>query len=322
MIYIVYGDDDFRKSQEIATLKHELLSPGLEALNYSELKKPNIAELISTISVPAFASGMKVILIKEASFLEQKCEDKDGEKILAALEDLPESNCVIFDNKKILGTLKLVKKIKKFDQRLCKIRECKSFAPWETGIAAEWLMTISGKNKAIKCKLDKSTAEFFAEHIGSSDSANLFSELQRLALLNEEISKELIEKECKSKNDLFKFCKLLAAGSRNQAQEELQKLKRDEQINLGTLAAMEGSISLYYKLKLLEQSREAEYRNKDAQAKFLGVSPGRLYFLKQESAAMRTEQLESLRKNILKIERKVKSGKQDLSQALSLLVHS
>lgn len=330
MIYLLYGEDQFRRQLKLSELKHELLEPGFESMNLAELSNPSITEVYEASNTSPFGLGEKLIIINDPKFLENKQDDKDVKSLLEGIKELPDQVTLVFNAKKALGTLKLVKEIKKLAGVT---EEYKIFNPWETKQAAAWLMDISKnlnsynhiengstEEKEIKAKstsINIETAEFLADYLGT-DSSALFNELNRLATLSEKITVDLIKQECRPKHDIFKFAKELSSGNRSKANLELNKIIKSKEVNIGLLAALQTTVSRYLKLKLLEQTR----LSKDEQAKVLAVSPGRLYYMKQEVGPMKVSTLEKLNNKLAETERKVKQGRVDLETALKLTVAS
>ncbi len=307
MIFIIHGSDIFRRDLALGKLRAELVEPGLESMNYSSLERPNTASLISAISTPGFG-GRRVTLVREMSQLESKLEDENElTLILEALTNMPEDSVLIVTNKKVLGTIKLVKELKKLSE--VKFHEFNEFNDWEAGKAAEWILSLK------EFKINKTTAQFFAEHIGCNDSSQLYSELQRLSTLSGNITEELIETECRARDDVFKLARELALGKRDSSVLELRKLINNDELHLGALAAISSSINRFLKLKLIETS--PAHRGQEAQ--LLGISPGRLHFMRQEAAPMQVDKLEALSERLLSIERGVKTGKLKLETELRVL---
>ena len=307
MIFIIHGSDNFRRDLAVTKLRSELVEPGLESLNFNSIERPNTAALISAISTPGFG-GRRVVLVREMSQLESKLEDaSEMELILEALTNMPEDSVLIVSNKKVLGTIKLVKELKKLSE--VKFHEFTEFNDWEAGKAAEWILSLK------EFKINKVTAEFFAEHVGCSNSSQLYSELQRLSTLAGEITEELIIEECRARDDVFKLARELALSKRDSAVTELRKLIANDELHLGTLAAISSTINRYLKFKLIEKSPA----HRGQEAEILGISPGRLYYLKQEVAPMSEARLEKLSEELLDIERKVKTGRIQLETATRIL---
>jgi len=316
MIYIVHGSDGFRRQLQLEQFKKQYLEPGMEALNFSQLKNPDLMDFISSVGTVGFGFGTKLIVIKEFSFLESKADDKEVESIIQSLEQVPENTVLVFENEKISGTIKLVKNLKgKTDS--VQFLEVNKFNSWDTKPAATWLVEFSRQDSSRQA-LDYLTAEYLVEQVGSEDSGKLHSELNRLYTISSTINQDLINKECNARHDIFKFIRHLAEGKVTEANKELRKIIAVKEANLGLLALSETSISRYLKLKLAEQ----EGRSQNQMAELLGISPGRLYYQKQEASKMKVPHLEKLLDKVLDYERSVKTGKYNIEQALKLLVNA
>lgn len=314
MIYLLHGEDGFRRELKIAQLRKELVDPSWESTNLIELNNPSVVEFCDNAATCPFGFGERLVIINDAKFLTKKEEEETVSSILETLDNLPDRVTVIFNSKKILGTVKLVKAIKKISE----IIECKEFAPWETKDSANWLIGLSKdlKKEGIDVQLNYETAEFMVEYLGT-ESSKLYSEIKRLATLKPQISIELIQKECKAKYDIFKFARSIAEGNRSIAQEELSKIIENDEAHIGLLSSLQTNIGKYLKSKLILQERKPEAE----QAKQLGISPGRLYYLKKEIGSMDFSRLESLNSELTSIERRVKQGKSKVDLSLKLLIN-
>lgn len=311
-IYILSGKDHFRRKLKLDALKKEHVQPGMEALCFASLKNPDLPDFQAAVQSPGFGMGSKVILINDFKLLENKSTDKEVEMVISCLENLPENVILIFNSDKVSGTIKLVKQIKKqFKDQLEQI-DFKIFTPWETKEAAHWLMSTKIADIDIAC------AEHLAEHIGCEESGKLVSELERLSTLGKKITRELINKECKGRHDVFKFIAKLAVGSTPAANSELQKLIDEKELHLGTLSVLQSSLSKYLKLKYAEK----QGMNQNQQAEVIGISPQRLYYQRKECAPMKIEFLESLLDKTYQQEKNIKSGKLTVENAFRVLVNS
>ncbi len=292
----------------------------MEGFNFNQATNPALMDFLNLIQTPAWGTSHKLILIQDFKFLENKAEDDEVEQIQSALAASPENVIVVFDSDKISGTIKLIKQIKAKLNNV-QFEEFKEFSPWDTKQAASWTSDVHaeilGDDKSIPV-LRGATAEYFIEHIGAEDSSKIYSELKRLSTLGKPITEELINEECRSRHDIFKFVKELAYGNTSSANHELEKIILSKEAHLGLVAIMETTLSRYLKFKLSEQERYSQ----DEQASLLGISPGRLYYQKQECARMNISHLEKLLEQTLDTERKVKTGKMPLERALRVMVNT
>lgn len=311
VIFIISGKDSFRKQLRLDQLKHKYLEPGMESLSLLVLEDPELRDFISAVKTPGFGLGSKLIIIKNFKFLENKSEDKEVDEILTTLASLPEGIILVFDSEKVTGTIKLVKNLKTKFKSTIELEDFTPFTPWDTKSPAAWLC------KAFS-ELDMQNAEYFVEQVGAEDSGKMYSEMKRLMMRDSKITKELIDKECASKTDIFKFTRLVAEGKLEAANKELNKIILAKEAHLGLIAMMETSVSRYLKLKLAQDER----RSTEEKARILGVSPGRLYHQEQEVSKMQTPYLERLLSKTLNAERDVKRGRMPVENALRYLVNS
>ena len=333
MIYFLSGKDSFRKQLRIEELKKQYIEPGMESLSINlingkgyealetviedgeEVTKPvfnnfQLSDFVSDLKTPGFGFGNKLIIIKDFSYLEHKA-DKDSEVdvILDTLAGLPENTVLIFDSEKISGTIKLVKNIKTQLKTIVKFEDFTTFTTWDEEKSHTWL-------NRILPEFGLENSQYLVEQLGAEDTSKLYSEAQRLLIINKKVSKEIIDRECEIKTDNFKLVKLIAQNKIAEANQELKRILLKREAHLGLIAMMETMLTNYLKLKLLQG------KSKDQKAKALGVSPGRIYFMEQDLIKMQASHLEKLLNKILKTEQDIKYGRKQLEPALRYLVNS
>jgi DNA polymerase III delta subunit len=333
VIYFLSGKDSFRKQIRLEELKKQYIEPGMESLSLNsingkgyevletaieageEITKPvfynfQLSDFVSELKTPGMGFGKKVIIIKDFSYLEHKAnKDSEIDLILETLNGLPENTILIFDSEKITGTIKLVKNIKTELESKTKFEDFTPFTNWNVKESSEWL------SKTIP-EFGRDNAEYLIEQLGTEDSSKLYSEAQRLLIINKKITREIIDRECEVKTDNFKFIKLLAQNKISEANQELKRIFLKREAHLGLLAMMETMLSTYLKLKLVQG------KSKDQKAKILGINPGRLYHLEKEINSMQTTDLEKLLSKVLQAEQDIKYGRKQLEPALRYLVNS
>lgn len=311
MIELLSGKDNFRRQLYLADLRKSIFkNEDINGFNFQELENPDISEFCAAIQTPAFGAGKKLILIKDFKALENKSEDKDVERICESLKSKPEENVIVFNSEKINGALKLLKRIKKNFKEQVKENKFELFKSWDLKEASDWLCKLYSKTKDGK-KLKPEIAEFIAEQVGVEDSAKLYNELERLLISGKELTMKNLEKELDSKHDVFKLIRLITQSDNKKAILEFEKLVRARELNIGLLAILETTISNSLKLKLAEK----KYPNKNELAAFVGMTPGRIYYQQKELAKVSVEHLNKCLEKILKIERQVKTGRDQLERA-------
>ena len=181
---------------KLKALRSEHIQEGMEALSLVELDNPSIAELASNIGSASFALGSKLVIVRNFKPLSTKAEDEQVEAILETIKTKPDTTIVVFNETKVLGTLKLVKAIKKLTNT--EFEDFKAFTPWDIQRASRWMSDYAKTSGLGIPSYD--VIDFFVEYLGSEDSANLASEYHRLVTLTgdaKQITNELIQQECK-----------------------------------------------------------------------------------------------------------------------------
>ncbi len=294
MIYLVFGEDRFRRQNHISKLKSQYLLPGMEDFNFLQLLKPNTQDLLSAVATPSWGMGEKLILIQDFKFLSEKCDDdKELDSLVQGLTNIPSGIVVVFEAKKINGTLKLVKKLKP----LSNVCEFNPFSPWNINEAVDWLAEK-------QTGLDRELLEELVTYVGQEDSGALYGELQRLLALGKPIDSKLIREECSAKHDVFNFIRMLEQNNQARAIQELQKLLDNGEVPLKIIAVAQTMIGKTLRLKL----GETQGLKPEDLAKLLGTSPGRIYHLKKESAKLDTLHLERVLNKLMLAEEQSKTG--------------
>ena len=139
--FVLHGEDHYRRELRVQELKSQYVQEGMEALSLVELSNPSPAELSSNICSASFALGSKVVLVRNFKPLVNKTDDEHIEAILEAIKSKNETTILIFDEAKVLGTLKLVKAIKKITG--VEFVDFKAFTPWDIQRASRWLSDLA-----------------------------------------------------------------------------------------------------------------------------------------------------------------------------------
>lgn len=313
MLYLFTGKDNFRKQLRIKELKQKLIEPGMESMNFQELNNPKAQDLINIVQTPSWGFGNKVILVNEFNLLEDIKDIAEIENLIKAFSNLSENTQVILSSNKIDQRTKAFKEFKKQIPNLS-LEDFKEFSPWDIKAASDWLLSIEAcRNHSHR--LDPMASEFFVEFVGTEDSSRLYNELLRLMTREEEITIDLIKRECQAQHNVFKLALDLAKGDSKAAFNQIHNLIREKELHPGTLAAIETSLLKHLKLKLAQQKGY----NKDQKAELLGISPQRLYYQEKESEGLSIQRLENLLKAILKAERQSKTGQMQLESSMKVL---
>ena len=331
MLILLSGDDEFKKQIQ----EKELISSFGCALNeLKSIENPSISELINFLNSPQslfnFSNEItkKAYLIKDFYLLKQKDEEeheksgrnKNDEKLiefcLKTIKDTQQESLVIFTSDSIKGTLKFVKELKKIDN--CNHLDLNKFKSWDLDPCLIYIKKLIKTHPQIKI-LDKDLEQFI-KYLGAESVAEIFQTLETLSQSFDKIDFNLLKKYSLPKYDLFNVAEVLVSGKKDEAIQELRKIKADpeQKNNLGIIGLLHNQLNLYQGIKLLEINKF----NNDQIAEKLGIKAGRVYHLKLNSKNIQLTRLEKLSEQLFKYEKRVKIGELKLLEALSLLIHS
>jgi predicted XRE-type DNA-binding protein len=332
MLVLLSGDDEFKKQIQLEEL---ICGFGCSLSKLKSLESPSISELINLLNSPQslfnFSNEItkKAYLIKDFYLLKQKdkeedheqpAKNKDDEKLiefcLNIIRNTQQESLVIFTNDSIRGTLKFVKELKKIDN--CNQIELNKFKSWELDPCLIYIKKLIKTRPEVKI-LDKDL-EQFVKYLGAENVSEIFQTLETLSQSFDKIDFNLLKKYSLPKYDLFSFAEVLILGKKDEAIQELRKIKADpeQKNNLGIIGLLHNQLNLYQGIKLLEINKF----NNDQIAAKLGIKSGRVYHLKLNSKNIQLTRLEKLSEQLFKYEKRIKVGEIKLLEALSLLIHS
>lgn len=331
-IYLLWGEDDFRLEKALLNLRAKILGDDISPLNHRLIKSsdktpnkdPDIRIVLENIQTTGMMFGNLLIEIHAESLFVRKKEDEEGsvfkkefvDKIAETLEYLPPTVSVVFvcktekgKNKKIDGTSKIVKTIKKIGE----IIEFQPFKSWETDKFVGWINE-NAKEKSLTMRPD-AVQELLT--CTGDDLRRLDSEISRLELLaypEKIITKKLVNDLGLSCDNIFTFADVLISKNKQKARIELAKLlDKDEPLRvLGFLqSAVRQKLLMKIDAKTLSNFEISKKLNKHE------------YWVKKELeklAKTSVEDLINLQKSITDTEFKIKTGKLEKKMALEMMV--
>jgi predicted XRE-type DNA-binding protein len=332
MLILLSGDDEFKKQIQLEEL---ICGFGSNLNKLKTIENPSFSELINFLNSPQSLfsfnneTNQKAYLIRGFYPLQQKDKDesnakseknKDDEKLiefcLKTIKDAQQESLVIFINDSIKGTLKFVKELKKIDN--CNHLDLNKFKSWDLDPCLIYIKKLIKTRPQIKI-LDKDLEQFI-KYLGAENVAEIFQTLETLSQSFDNIDFNLLKKYSLPKYDLFNFAEVLVSGKKDEAIQELRKIKADpeQKNNLGIIGLLHNQLNLYQGIKLLEINKF----NNDQIAAKLGIKSGRVYHLKLNSKNIQLTRLEKLSEQLFRYEKKIKTGELKLLEALSLLIHS
>lgn len=191
MYYILHGEDEFTRSEQVKDLRKRMGDPQFADLNITWLdgKKTTLSELAHACDAMPFLLEKRLVIVdglltriqarksKEEESSEESAEEQKGsalaKELIAYLEHLPETTRLIFIEPKTLAKNNLVLKQAETDKKKAYVKEFVTPAPRQL---PKW---IQDRVKSKKGKIEPAAVEALASHVGS-DLRLLDNEIEKL----------------------------------------------------------------------------------------------------------------------------------------------
>ncbi|WP_269603708.1 DNA polymerase III subunit delta [Prochlorococcus marinus] len=319
-IHLIWGDDYEACNREIEEIIQTVIDPSWKSFNYSQIDgndpRQNFRALEEVQSAP-LGSGGRVVLVRRSPFC-NGCSMELAKKLEQAIKLIPDNTHLILNNSnKPDKRLKTTKLIEKSIQSNILSKE-ESFLlplPWDINGQRKLVKTILSK---LNLKMNNDTIDLIVESIGN-DSSLINTELQKLSLLSEaitkksntngqrEISKELVKKIIQNNStNALEIADCLLKGQRIVALHKIQSLLRNGEPALRIITTLTGQSRGWLWVHLLDSQGNQDVKEI---AKLSGISnPKRIYVIRKQIQGKSLEILLELMKKLLKIEASIKSG--------------
>lgn len=320
-IYLLWGEDDFRLEKALSALRAKVLGEDISPLNHRVLKNPEAKVLLENIQTTGMMFGNLLIEVhSRALFMRTKesgdFKDDFADKIKETLEYLPQTVSVVFvcqtekgKNKKIDGTSKIVKAIKKFGE----IIEFQPFKSYQTDKFIEWINE-NAKEKGMTIRPDAARELLTC---AGEDLRRLDGEISKLELLvypEKTVTKKFVDALGLNCDNIFTFADVLLSKDKYKMRIELAKLlDKDEPLRI--LAFLQSTVRQWISMKI-----DAKTLSNVEIAKKLNRHD---FWVKKELerlSPMSVEDLIGLQKNITETEFKIKSGKLEPKMAMEMMI--
>ena len=319
-IHLIWGDDYEACNREIEEIIQTVIDPSWKSFNYSQIdgndQKQNFRALEEVQSAP-LGSGGRVVLVRRSPFC-NGCSIELANKLQQTIKLIPNNTYLILNNSnkpdKRLKTTKLIEKSIKSNS----FSKEKSFLlplPWDINGQRNLVKNILYK---LNLKMNHEAIDLIVESIGN-DSSLINTELQKLSLLSEaisknldtdrprEISKELVKKLIQNNStNALEIANSLLKGEIIIALNKIQSLLKNGEPALRLITTLTGQSRGWLWVHLLDSQG-----NKDVKeiAKLAGIAnPKRIFVIRKQIQGKSLETLLELMKKLLKIEASIKSG--------------
>lgn len=304
-VYVLYGPERFLVDEAIERLKNILGDSVDISLNMEKFSSPSGADdILNACFTPPFLSEKRLVIIEDFETLPQEEKNRLAEYI----ENPSHFTVFILVQTGVNNTGKT-----KVDKRSRLFKKAESL-----GFAFEYRLDPKNQRQWIKNRFldrNKVPTEKAVEYLidsGGSDLRRLDNEIEKISLFADSVKKIDIEhiREAASLSPEAKVFDLI---------ESIVKGDTDASLRILSLMIEEKEIigKVFY---LLEQQIRLLIRAKDLLTKkvpdteasrILGISPGRLYFLKAQIRSVSEEKLEKMIENLAAADHKRKLSADD-----------
>jgi DNA polymerase-3 subunit delta len=310
MIYLLYGPEEFARSEALAELK-SAIPAGLAELNIATLegRRLKLDALISACEAFPFLVERRLVIVQD--LLKHQKAGKDRDELRAYLERVPPTCDLVFVESE------------DFDKRnavftyLKKAADVREFLPKQGAELTRWL---SQRAQMLDVKLDGPAAQRLVGFVGG-DGRALVNELGKLAsyvgrggrITADQV--DLLVQDGQEQN-LFAFIDELSARRRGAALQSLRRLIEDGQAATYILFMIARQVRILLGVKELAAQR---MRPDDIAAK-LGQRPFVVRKALEQTRAFSDDELALLHDRMLELDHATKTGRMEAEAGLEVLV--
>jgi DNA polymerase-3 subunit delta len=310
MLYLLYGPDEFARSEALAALKRAV-SPDLADLNITALdgKRLKLDTLTAACEAFPFLAERRLVIVSD--LLKHQKAGKERDELRAYLERVPGTGDLVFvENEDIDKRNAIFTYLKK-------AADTREFLPKE---GAELLRWLNDRAHGLGVTLEPAAAQQLVSFVGNGGRA-LVNELDKLASYvgrGGHISPaqiELLVQDGQEQN-LFAFIDELSARRRTAALQSLRRLLDDGQAATYLLFMIARQVRILLGVKELAGQR---MRPDDIAAK-LGQRPFVIRKALDQARGFSDAELAHLHDQVLAIDQASKTGRLDADTGLEMLV--
>jgi DNA polymerase III subunit delta len=310
MLYLLYGPDEYARSEALAALKAQVPAD-LADLNMTVLdgKKLKVASLVAACEALPFIAERRIVIVHDV--LKHQRAGKERDELRAYLERVPPTCELVFVESE------------DFDKRSAvftyfkKAGDVREFLPKSGAELARWLAERAAAQDA---RLDSAAAQRLVSYVGS-DGRSLVNELGKLASYvgpRGRITAETVELLVQDgqEQNLFAFIDELSGRQRAAALQSLRRLFADGQAATYILFMVARQVRILLGVKELVARR---LRPDDIAAE-LGQRPFVIRKALDQARGFSDAELAQLHDRVLELDHATKTGRVEAETGLELLV--
>lgn len=219
MLLLISGEENFLSQKKLSQIKDKFVSEnkGTEEMSEFDEKDFDVSDFSQKVLTVPFFEEKKIILVKNIS--KAKLSEKDKDRTIETINNIPESSIVIFFEKDKLNQKdKVIKKI------ASSAKKSWNFEKIETRNIASW---VKKEVRARGCEIEDMALSKFVSFV-ENDLWQINQEVEKLTLYkrNKKITQEDVDKivSVNISTNIFKLIDFIGERNKNKAISELTKL--------------------------------------------------------------------------------------------------
>jgi DNA polymerase III subunit delta len=291
-IHFFWGDDDYAIAHAVKTLQTQVLDPAWASFNFDRIgpeQSDAVQVGLNQAMTAPFGMGQRLVWLVDTT-VAQRCSEALLAELERTLPTIPDSTTLLLtSSSKPDGRLKSTKLL----QKHATIQEFSSIPPWKTDLIAQQVKQVA---ESYAVKLDRAAIDYLVEAVGNQ-TRQLHSEMAKLSLFAASQGKssaltvaDVAPLITASTQSSLQLAAAIRQGKTPEALALVADLLRQNEPALRIVATLVGQFRQRLWIKVMLEAGERDERT-IAQAAEIG-NPKQLYFLKQELAGIRTEQLQ------------------------------
>lgn len=329
MYYILHGEDEFTRSEQVKALREKMGDPQFADLNITWLdgRKATVSEIAHACDAMPFLLDKRLVIVEGMlTRLESRGKSEGSEEpgndlpasaaakeLIAYLEDLPESTRLVFAESKLLTKSNSVLKHAEKDKAKAFIKEFPRLKPRDV---PGWIQKrVQAKNG----KIELPAAHALADHVGA-DLRLLDNEIEKLityrrgATVTPNDVRDLVA--AVQESSVFDFVDSLGKRQTKTALELLH-----HQLEHGNdILPLFGMIVRQFRLLLQAKDLAARGMTLDAANQILHLHPFAMQKMWEQASNFTLTRLEEIYHRLLETDIAIKTGRSEPLVALDVLV--
>lgn len=316
-IYLYWGEDDYALEKAVQKLRATVLDPVWASFNYTQIsgdRPDSLIEALNLAMTPPFGAGSRLVWLVNSPITQQAPATVVTE-LERTLTQIPDTSILLLTSAhKPDARLKTTKLL----QEKASFQEFPLIPPWKTELLIQHVKQIAAEEHL---KLTASAAQLLAEAVGNNTRL-LYNEIHKLRLYqsdNRPLDTADIEALVASTTqNSLKLAEAISKGHTSNALELIIGLIARNEPALRIVATLVGQFRTWLWVKLLVNAGVKDEREIASAAEV--SNPKRIFFLRQQVAALSLDQLLQTLPLLLQLELSLKQGADEILTLQSSII--